>query len=72
MRHSMDTNGRGIEYGARQLIRHRHTKDPPPAGVGERLAALLRKDKEQIVKNVENVKTKKPTGQLGLAIAHVH
>ena len=34
----------GIGYGARQLIRHRHTKDPPPAGVGELLAALLRKE----------------------------
>ena len=40
----------GIGYGARQLIRHRHTKDPPPAGVGERLAALLRRDNEQNAK----------------------
>ena len=49
----------GIDYGARQLIRHRHTKDPPPAGVGERLAALLRKDNEQTARNVEKCKIKK-------------
>ena len=36
----------GIGYGARQLIRHRHTKDEPLHGVGERLAALLKKAKE--------------------------
>jgi hypothetical protein len=49
----------GIGYGARQLIRHRHTKDPPPAGVGERLAALHRKDNEQNVKTVEKCKIRK-------------
>ncbi len=49
----------GIGYGARQLIRHRHTKDPPLAGVGERLAALLRKDNEQNAKIVEKCKIKK-------------
>ena len=49
----------GLGYGARQLVRHRHTKDPPPAGIGERLAALLRKDNEQNVKNIEKCKNKK-------------
>ena len=49
----------GIGYGARQLIRHRHTKDPPPAGIGERLAALHRKDNEQNVKIVEKCKIRK-------------
>jgi hypothetical protein len=40
----------GIGYGARQLIRHRHTKDEPLHGVGERLAALLKKAKEDTQK----------------------
>jgi hypothetical protein len=47
----------GIGYGARQLIRHRHTKDEPLHGVGERLAALLKKAKEDThKKQTKNIK----------------
>ncbi len=42
----------GIGYGAKQFIRHRHTKDGPLHGVGVRLAALLKKAKEDTQKNI--------------------
>ena len=47
----------GIGYGARQLIRHRHTKDKPLHGVGDSLAALLKKAKEDTHK--KQTKTQK-------------
>jgi len=51
----------GIGYGARQLIRHRHTKDEPLHGVGERLAALLKKAREEShKKKIHNKKLSLP------------
>ena len=47
----------GLGYGARQLIRHRHTKDEPLHGVKERLAALLKQGtKDDSRKKLKNKK----------------
>ena len=62
----------GIGYGAKQLVRHRHTKDEPLQGVKERLAALLKKGaKDDSRKKLKNKKIR--IGKIEkLEIAHVH